>query len=178
MSEEVYDWFAKVGYEATLAMMQKADMIEGGRVQEEEVVFEKLIEAARTCYRSGNPIDECCIEDCPNFDSQPYCLDQILKDCVEALTQSGAELKDKDCLIQQQADEIERLRRDVKKQQEKMIELAKKLPKHGEWIHIEGDDPWEWTCSVCMKKSEIHGEEPAFCPKCGADMRKMEVQDG
>ena len=52
------------------------------------------------------------------------------------------------------------------------------LPKRGEWIHIEGDDPWEWTCSACMKKSEIHGEEPAFCPKCGADMRKMEVQDG
>lgn len=88
-------------------------------------MFEKLIEAARTCYESGNPIDECCIEGCPNFDSQPYCLDQILKDCVEALTQSGAELKDKDYLIQQQADEIERLRRDVKKQHEKMIELAK-----------------------------------------------------
>ena len=55
--------------------------------------------------------------------------------------------------------------------------LIEQLPKHGEWIHIEGDDPWEWTCSVCMKKSEIHGEEPAFCPKCGADMRKMEVQE-
>jgi len=56
--------------------------------------------------------------------------------------------------------------------------LQAELPKRGEWIHIEGDDPWEWTCSVCMKKSDIHGEEPAFCPKCGADMRKMEVQDG
>jgi rubrerythrin len=55
--------------------------------------------------------------------------------------------------------------------------LQAQLPKHGEWIHIEGDDPWEWTCSVCMKKSDIHGEEPAFCPKCGADMRKMEVQE-
>ena len=94
-------------------------------------MFEKLIEAARTCYESGNPIDQCCIEGCPNFDSQPYCLDQILKDCVEALTQSGAELKDKDYLIQQQADEIERLRRDVKKQQEKMIELAKGMIKTG-----------------------------------------------
>jgi hypothetical protein len=30
MPEEVYEWFAHVGYEATLAMMQKADMIEGG----------------------------------------------------------------------------------------------------------------------------------------------------
>ena len=55
--------------------------------------------------------------------------------------------------------------------------LQAQLPKHGEWIHIKGDDPWERTCSACMKKSEIHGEEPAFCPNCGADMRKMEVQD-
>ena len=53
--------------------------------------------------------------------------------------------------------------------------LQAQLPKRGEWIHIEGDDPWEWTCSACMKKSEVHGEEPAFCPNCGA---KMEVQDG
>ena len=60
---------------------------------------------------------------------------------------------------------------------ERIKYLGQQLPKHGKWIHIEGDDPWEWTCSVCMKKSEIHGEEPAFCPKCGADMRKMEVQE-
>lgn len=97
-------------------------------------MFEKLIEAARTCYASGNPIDECCIEGCPNFDSQPYCLDQILKDCVEALTESSAQLADKDYLIQQQSDEIERLRRDVKKQQEKMFELAKRLP---HWVSCE-----------------------------------------
>lgn len=106
-------------------------------------MFEKLIEAARTCYESGNPIDECCIEGCPNFDSQPYCLDQILKDCVEALTQSSAELKDKDYLIQQQADEIERLRRDVKKQQEKMFDLAKarelkEMEEIKTWVHQRG----------------------------------------
>lgn len=47
---------------------------------------------------------------------------------IEDLT---AEIRDKDYLIQQQADEIERLRRDVKKQQEKMIELAKGLIKTG-----------------------------------------------
>ena len=41
---------------------------------------------------------------------------------------------------------------------------------HGEWIHIEGDDPWEWTCSACMKNSEIHGEHPNYCPNCGAKM--------
>lgn len=130
-------------------------------------MFEKLIEAARTCHESGNPIDECCIESCPNFDSQPYCLDQILKDCVEALTQSSAELKDKDYLIQQQADEIERLRLDVKKQQEKMIELAKWLPKHGEYIKVADH---VYRCSLCND----HRRYPSnYCPKCGA---KMEVQ--
>ena len=143
-------------------------------------MFEKLIEAARTCHESGNPIDECCIEGCPNFDSQPYCLDQILKDCVEALTQSSAELKDKDYLIQQQADEIERLRQDVKKQQEKMIELAKKFPKRGEWI----EDRTEIVCSKCHARfsdeiifmnRNMEGEALKYCPNCGAKM--MEVQD-
>ncbi|MBP5292239.1 MAG: hypothetical protein J6Y90_06435 [Lachnospiraceae bacterium] len=143
-------------------------------------MFEKLIEAARTCYESGNPIDECCIECCPNFDSQPYCLDQILKDCVEALTQSGAELKDKDYLIQQQADEIERLRRDVKKQQEKMIELAKKLPKRGEWKATEMYMTDECTaCGFLMNWEDVPAclfNLPHFndrCPNCGAMMEVL-----
>ena len=140
-------------------------------------MFEKLIEAARTCYESGNPIDECCIEGCPNFDSQPYCLDQILKDCVEALTQSGAELKDKDYLIQQQADEIQRLKADVKRQQDKMFELAKKLPKRSQWtnLRISAEGTSSVECVLCG--ATIHNgftKEPNYCPNCGA---KMEVQE-
>lgn len=147
-------------------------------------MFEKLIEAARTCHESGNPIDECCIEGCPNFDSQPYCLDQILKDCVEALTQSSAELKDKDYLIQQQAEEIERLRRDVKKQQEKMFELAKQLPKRGKWIkhpevkNIYGGEYIE--CPFCGEKYVVqYIADEKFCRNCGADMsaKMEEVQE-
>ena len=77
---------------------------------------------------------------------------------IEDLT---AQLADKDYLIQQQADEIERLRRDVNKQHEKMIELAKKLPKRGQYVHGRelsreyiGDclvsiDYEDWRCSVC-----------------------------
>ena len=140
-------------------------------------MFEKLIEAARTCYASGNPIDECCLKGCPNFDSQPYCLDQILKDCAEALTESSAQLADKDYLIQQQTEEIQRLQRDVKKQQEKMIEMACKLPKRGEWKKISNRDDGtaDYECSAC------HGiiidvpnddERPlvSYCPMCGASM--------
>ena len=37
MPDEVFEWFAKVGYEATLAMMQKADLVEGGPDQPPKV---------------------------------------------------------------------------------------------------------------------------------------------
>ena len=47
---------------------------------------------------------------------------------IEDLT---AQLADKDYLIQQQTEEIQRLKRDVKKQQENMFELAKGLYKTG-----------------------------------------------
>lgn len=30
MPDEVYEWFARVGYQAVLATMQKADMVDGG----------------------------------------------------------------------------------------------------------------------------------------------------
>ena len=142
-------------------------------------MFEKLIEAARTCYASGNTIDECCLKGCPNFDYQPYCLDQILKDCAEALTESSAQLSDKDYLIQQQTEEIQRLKRDVKKQQKKMIELATGLPKRGKWIFKgTGGSMGIKTCSVCgyrswQSKLDL-GNMGNYCPNCGA---KMEVQE-
>lgn len=144
-------------------------------------MFEKLIEAARTCYESGNPIDACCIEDCPNFDSQPYCLDQILKDCAEALTQSGAELKDKDYLIQQQADEIQRLKADVNRQQEKMFDLAKKLPKQGEWlIHSTGGSMATKKCPFCGSESgqsKEYAKVPKYCQNCGAHLPTFKIMD-
>ena len=93
----------------------------------------------------------------------------------------SAQLADKDCLIQQQADEIERLRRDVKKQQEKMIELAKKIPKRGEWVE-ENRRPRssQFVCSECHRTA--YDPQPtrdkawrkrcryAYCPSCGAKM--------
>lgn len=58
----------------------------------------------------------------------------LYQDATTAIEELMAQVKDKDYLIQQQSDEIERLRRDVKKQQEKMIELAKRLP---HWVSVE-----------------------------------------
>lgn len=86
--------------------------------------------------------------------------------------EKDAMLKDKDYLIQQQADEIERLRRDVKKQQEKMFELAKKLPKRGEWIRI---DKHTIQCPMCHRYLDLRGVNAGrgdanYCPNCGAKM--------
>lgn len=89
--------------------------------------------------------------------------------------EKDALLKDKDYLIQQQADEIERLRRDVKKQQEKMFKLAKKLPKRGEWLPTNEHRPM-WECSRCGWYVDEGGRKDfTYCPNCGA---KMEVQNG
>lgn len=62
------------------------------------------------------------------------------------------------------------------------------LPKHGEWVEdtttYAGPGLSNYKCSLCgkicgtwrrgLKPSEL----PNWCGNCGADMRKMEVQDG
>ena len=105
---------------------------------------------------------------------------RTLVDGAVAIEELTAQVRDKDYLIQQQAEEIERLRRDVKKQQEKMIELAKKIPKRGEWIrhpevkNIYGGEYIE--CTFCGEKYIVqYIADEKFCRNCGA---KMEVQDG
>lgn len=90
--------------------------------------------------------------------------------------EKDALLKDKDYLIQQQVEEIERLRLDVKKQQEKMIELAKKLPKRSQWtnLRISADGTSSVECVLCG--ATIHNgftKEPNYCPNCGAKMREV-----
>lgn len=100
---------------------------------------------------------------------------------VEALQ---AEVADKDHLIKQQTNEIQRLMADIKRQQEKMFELAKKLPKRGEWVRKESENTYWFECSECggypMRDTwDGEGKLTDFCPRCGADMRKMwEVQNG
>lgn len=52
---------------------------------------------------------------------------------------------------------------------------AFELPKQGEWELIDGAEPMRWGCSRCKYLS---WETSNYCPRCGADMRNMEVQDG
>lgn len=136
--------------------------------------YEKLIKALRYC------IDGTC-GNCPYVEKckkNGRAVDQLHKDADAAIEELMAQVKDKDYLIQQQAEEIQRLRADVKKQQEKMIELAKGLPKRGEW-HEWDDGDNTWSCSVCGEPFVLIDGTPKengmkFCPNCGA---KMEVQD-
>lgn len=126
--------------------------------------YEKQVKALRCCAGANTPGTKCPFYDeywCGN-----ECLDKRLKDAATSIEELMAQVKDKDYLIQQQADEIERLRRDVKKQQEKMFEMAKGLPKHGEYIKVADH---VYRCSLCND----HRRYPSnYCPKCGA---KMEV---
>ena len=80
-------------------------------------------------------------------------LESLAFDAADAIEDMSAQLADKDYLIQQQLYEIQRLMADVKRQQEKMFELAKKLPKRGK-------------------------KYPMRCPNCSTVVGVMEVQDG
>ena len=88
--------------------------------------YEKQVKAFRCCAKHDRRCLEC------EFLRNGYCSLQL--DAATSIEELMAQVRDKDYLIQQQADEIERLRRDVKKQQEKMIEMAKRLP---HWVSVE-----------------------------------------
>ena len=121
------------------------DLYGAGEVQEEEVMeYEKQVKALRCCAGANTPGTKCPFYDeywCGN-----ECLDKRLKDAATSIEELMAQVSDKDYLIQQQADEIERLRRDVKKQQEKMIELAKD---RNSWMSVK--DPPKESCKVIVR---------------------------
>ena len=90
---------------------------------------DELIKALRYCrIDPWRPCDGCVML------GINYCFDTIHTAAADAIEERNAQLADKDYLIQQQAYEIQRLKADVKRQQEKMFELAKKLPKRGEIV--------------------------------------------
>lgn len=111
--------------------------------------------------------------DCATCELNEECVPgELYRVGSSAIEELMAQVRDKDYLIQQQADEIERLRLDVEKQQEQMIELAKKLPKRAKWIETECAGIEEIVCSNCRCSGWKHLN---YCPRCGAKM--MEVQD-
>ena len=146
--------------------------------------IEKVKEGLHICTTERSDCTRCGYHE---YGYPNSCHFHLMKDAFTAIEELMAQVRDKDYLIQQQADEIERLRRDVKKQQEKMIELAGRLPKKGKYVHGKeisreyiGDclvsiDYEDWRCSVCgIVFEQWNIPKFKFCPNCGAN---MEVQD-
>lgn len=61
-------------------------------------------------------------------------------------------------------------------------ELKQQLPKRGEWEReMDVNDEPFYQCSVCGECFDFNSDSTHevfnYCPNCGADMRKMEVQE-
>ena len=129
--------------------------------------YEKQVKALRIFSSEIN-----CGE-CPFSNNDSCSSDDMMQAAATTIEELMAQVKDKDYLIQQQADEIERLRQDVKKQQGKMFELAKELPKRSQWTNLRFsmDGTSSVECVLCG--ATIHKgftKEPNYCPNCGAKM--------
>ena len=138
--------------------------------------YAKAVKQLRYCSKAT--VKNCM--ECEGYKETGDCVsEKLAKDAADAIEELMAQVKDKDCLIQQQMDEIERLRRDVKKQQEKMFELAKGLPKKGKWsVQYDPDDNplfrRKFVCSACGEWTSYGMSD--YCPNCGAEMeRAVEV---
>lgn len=111
-----------------------------------------------------------------------YCVSDDIMDCDEC--PYNGKYRCRDLQAQAAADALEEadkriaeLERILKAVQENSginfrmwQEAEAQLPKEGKWIHVEGDEPWEWTCTACHKIAEGLGEF-RYCPNCGARMK-------
>ena len=111
--------------------------------------YTELVKALRYCAESG---DFKCGKDCPMHTEYPNCLTKMDTDAAAAIEA-----------------------------------LQAQLPKRGEWVEdttYAGPDLSNYKCSLCGKicgtwrRGLKPRELPNWCGNCGADMRKMEVQDG
>ena len=94
-------------------------------------------------------------------------------------------------LYKDAADAIEALQSEIRQSMQRCAEcgdeLAQQLPKQGKWIEdtttYAGPGLSNYKCSLCGKicgtwRSGLKPSElPNWCGNCGADMRKMEVQE-
>lgn len=90
------------------------------------------------------------------FGAEYGCDADLIERAADAIEELVAKVADKDHLIQEQTYEIQRLRADVNRQKEKMIELAKKLPKRGEIVRCG-------ECAHCYANGFVH--ERNICEK-------------
>ena len=122
--------------------------------------YEQLVKA----LRCGEYKLECGSSDCPYW-SCIGCMDmQLVEDAAAAIEALQAEVT-----------ELKRVN----------LEIFEDLPKRGEWVEEHaGPGLSNYKCSLCGKicgtwrRGLEPSELPNWCGNCGADMRKMEMQDG
>ena len=144
--------------------------------------YEELVKALRIhasvdieCYECAY-YDDCCI----NGNGH-----------TKMMTDAAAAIEALDSLLDQNTQRCEALRKQLREAHESyekhLNELEAQLPKLGEWIEdtttYAGPCLSNYKCSLCGKicgtwrRGLEPSELPNLCGNCGADMRKMEVQD-
>ena len=135
--------------------------------------YTELVKALRSCAENfGCPIE------CPRYSP----ADEGVRACVSRLEKDAADAIEE---LQQIADHHEQAAKDYWKE---ACEYKAQLPKRGKWVE-ENRRPRssQFVCSECHRTA--YDPQPtrdkawrkrcryAYCPNCGADMRKMEVQE-
>ena len=134
--------------------------------------YDELVKALRLCQFGECGCGKCyykelkgdwCTED--NHPEFFDCDDKLKLDAAAAIEELRARLGEAENSVERWKD----------------MYLTKHEPKLGEWVRVEDGESYHYECSEC-------GERPLYsrfgdivlsgvCPMCGADMRKMEVQD-
>ena len=118
--------------------------------------YTELVEALRHCVSDEKGVTKCA--GCPYYPDITGCMDRLHTDAAAA---------------------IEALETEIRESMQKCAECGDRMvePKRGKWIlQASGQD---CKCSACGAYWIPFGDEYdyKFCPNCGADMRKMEVQE-
>lgn len=150
--------------------------------------YKKLVKALRCCI--PNPPETC--EGC-TYDTGGECnVVRMMADAADAIVALGLDNEDYEHENRRLHGEIEALQADMKTYGKTAFDegyamgfaagedrAEKQMPKLGKWIDDEFTS--KGRCSVCGEEWSWFDncmETFKYCPNCGADMRKMEVQDG
>ena len=165
--------------------------------------YTKLVKALRHCVSDEKGVTKCA--GCPYYPDITGCMDRLHTDAAAAIEALQAEvelLKAENPIVETVL--VDKMRQqmeetvchcNVKENAELIAKILDddvdrkvfELPKQGEWVEdtttYAGPGLSNYKCSLCgkicgtwrrgLKPSEL----PNWCGNCGADMRKMEVQE-
>ena len=144
--------------------------------------YSELVKALRRCDMKQG----CFNANCRYSVGKYFCdMDKVHKDAAAAIEALNR-------LVDLNTQRCEALRKQLREAHESyerhLNDLEAQLPKRGKWIEdattYAGPGLSNYKCSLCGKicgtwrRGLKPNELPNWCGNCGADMRKMEVQDG